>query len=83
MGSTCPSQHQLSPCRFVIEIVPILLALEKGLETFPEIPSDFSLKLSMLLVLRIGFLTVDEPPFLNSLIPSVTWKKNRGLNAHF
>ena len=39
-------------------------------ETLPEIPSEdnVSLKLFMPLVLRIGFVTVFEPPFLDSLI---------------
>ena len=39
-------------------------------EILPEIPSEdnVSLKLFMPLVLRIGFVTVFEPPFLDSLI---------------
>ena len=40
------------------------------LEALPEIPSqdNFSLKLFMHLILKTGFVTVDEPPFLDSLM---------------
>ena len=55
------------------------------LEALPEIPSEdnFSLKLFMPLVLRIGFVIVDEPPFLDSLIKYGTLEEKSGFECSF
>ena len=73
MVLTCLSQHKLSNFLLAdlqLEFAPIPFALEMRSEALPEIPSqeNFSLKLFMPLFLRIGLVTVDDSPFLDSLI---------------
>ena len=55
------------------------------METFPKILSEdnFSLELSMPLILRIGFLTVDEPPFLDSLITLGNLEEESGFECSY
>ena len=55
------------------------------LEALPEIPSEdnFSLKLYMPLVSRIGFVTVTEPPFFDSLITLGNLERESGFECTF
>ena len=77
---------KLSSGRFVIlEFVPIFLSLEIGRKLFLKflLKITFFLKLSIPLVFMISFVTVDEPPFLESLITLVNLEEESSFECSF